>query len=173
MRRHAVLAANLARFGPLCLAIALLGVGGKRTQDAELVAFRIGEHNPAHRPLAHVREPGTQTDQSLHLGLRGAANWAYVQMQAILHRLAFGNSDKDERRDARSPPHLLGQVSRLLLPRCDLDLSILGAHDVVAKRSGPERRLSDRVTAIDNDLSESEHRIYHSRTVTVPITPKA
>ncbi len=88
--------------------------------------------------MADVRRPGTQTDQSLHLGVQGAVNGPHVQMQAILDGLAFGNSDENKRRDAGCLSHLLGQVCRFLLPRADLDLPIVGAHDVVAERRGPE-----------------------------------
>lgn len=161
-------------FGLPCSALASLGVCGRRTQDAELVAFRVGEHDPRYGPLAHVRGPGTQTDQSLHLGIVGAVYGPQVEMQAILDRLAFGNSDKDKRRNAASPSDLFGQVSRLLLPSRDLDLSLLGAYDVIPKRRGPERRLRDRVAAIDNDLGESEHyRIYQVRAGLAPFMATA
>src|SRR6266540_6864004 len=64
-----------------------LGVGGKRAEDAELVAFRVGEHHPGDLALAHVGTSGSQTDQPLHLRLVRAVNRPDVQMQAVLDRL--------------------------------------------------------------------------------------
>jgi hypothetical protein len=48
-----------------------LGVGRlppSRWKDAELVALRIGKHDPRLRSLTDIRPPGTQLQQPVHLG---------------------------------------------------------------------------------------------------------
>ena len=57
-----------------------LDIGWKRTQDAELVAFRIGEHNPGCGSLAHVCGSRTQADEPLYFGIVGAICRPQVQV---------------------------------------------------------------------------------------------
>src|SRR6266511_2676818 len=137
-----------------------LGLGGKRPQDAELVAFRVGEHDPGLRPLTHVGMAGSQADQALHLGLLRAVNRADVKMQAVLDRLAFGHGHEHQRRDTGSLSHLLGQVSRFLLPGRDLHPVVARVH-LITQDVGPERRLRRRVVAIDHDLGDPAYYEHH------------
>jgi len=67
---------------------------------------------------------------------------------------------------------MLAAVGRLLLPRADLDLVLVGEHDVVAECGGPERREGRRITAVDHDLGEPQsQRIYSPIRSTVPSNP--
>ena len=66
-----------SRVGPLAVT-RKLALGGKRAEDAELVAFRISEHDPLLRPLPHVGMASSQTDKPLHLGLLRAVDRADV-----------------------------------------------------------------------------------------------
>jgi hypothetical protein len=69
-----------------------LALGGKRAEDAELVAFRISEYDPWLRPLPHVGVASSQTDKPLHLRhlpavlgperVAGLANQARVRFAA-------------------------------------------------------------------------------------------
>jgi hypothetical protein len=46
-----------------------LGGGGERAEDAELVAFWVGEHHPGDLALTYVGTAGTEPEQPLHLRL--------------------------------------------------------------------------------------------------------
>jgi hypothetical protein len=79
---EAVQASNQLSDGPL-------DGGGERAEDAELVAFWVGEHHPGHLALTYVGTAGAQPEQPLHLRLVRAVNWPQVQVQAVLDRLGF------------------------------------------------------------------------------------
>jgi hypothetical protein len=101
-----------------------LGAGGKRAEDAELVAFWVGEHHPGHFALTYVGTAGAEPEQPLHLRLVRAVNWPQVQVQAVLDHLGFWNGHEHQRRGTGRPAHLLGQVRWFLLPGRDLDLGV-------------------------------------------------
>ena len=147
--------------------------GRQRAQDAELVAFRVGQHRPRLAALAHVGPPGAQGDEPGHLRLDRAVSRPDVQVQAVLDRLAFRHGHEHERRDYRGLAYLLGQISWFPRPRGDLHLPVRGPHHVIAQHSGPERGLGDRVLAVDNDLGEPASHDHSWRPPTIEELPSS
>ena len=74
-----------------------LGAGGgdpSRCKDAELVALRIGEHDPRLLPLTDVHPVGTQRQQAVHLGRLVIR--AEVQVQTVLGYLRVTYRHEDQ-----------------------------------------------------------------------------
>ena len=71
---------------------------GKWRKNAELVPFRIGEHDPAHVPLTDLRSSRAEGEDALDLRLLILR--AEVEVESILDHLAIRNlHEKDVRRD--------------------------------------------------------------------------
>jgi hypothetical protein len=76
------------------------GVGsgdvGSPTEDAELVAFGVGQHNPALFDLTNVDSSRAERLESGDFLVPVAADRAYVEVHSVLYRLAFGDGDEHE-----------------------------------------------------------------------------
>jgi hypothetical protein len=71
---------------------------GKWRENAELVSFRIGEHDPAHVPLPDLRTSRAEGEDALDLSLLILR--AEVEVESILDDLAIRNlHEQDVRRD--------------------------------------------------------------------------
>lgn len=67
-----------------------------RSEDAELIALRIVQHNPGLLALPDVRSRGPQRKQPFDLNV--SVVWPEVEVQPILHRLRLRDRDEEEPR---------------------------------------------------------------------------
>ena len=111
--------------------------------DAELVPFRIGEHDVRIvRALTDVEVPGAQLEQPRHRRLlvveRGGRQ---VEVHAVLAGLALRDSlELDPERGA--------------IRRHQRDLVVGLVNDVPAQRGGPESRQRDRIVGVHAERDE-------------------
>jgi hypothetical protein len=65
-----------------------------RSEDTELIALGIGQHNPRLLALPDVRSRGPQRKQPFDLNV--SVVWPEVEVQPILHRLRVRDRDEEE-----------------------------------------------------------------------------
>jgi hypothetical protein len=85
---------------------------GPRTEHAELVSFGIGQDGPGLVALANVRQVSTQRQQTTDLGI--PVSRTKVEMEAILHRLAFWYTHEEKARQSVGRGPNLELVARLV-----------------------------------------------------------
>src|SRR5689334_2322477 len=108
-----------------------------RSEDAELVALGVGQHDPGHVvTLAHVDVPGTHVDQPLDLGV--AIVRIEVDVQPVLAELRVVDLHEHELR--------VGLAGR----RDDNLLRVLEG-DVVVEHLSPPAPQPPRVEGVDDD----------------------
>src|SRR3954447_11793222 len=105
--------------------------------DAELVAFRVGEDDPALAPLVDgtIELGGAEGDEAVGFGLD--VGGVDVEVHAVLHGLGLGDTLQDQL--------VLGAVAGAehdVLPR--------RGDFLVAEGTGPERGERSRVLAVEN-----------------------
>src|SRR5205807_6462578 len=112
--------------------------GVRRLDDAELGAFRIGEHDMWFvRALTDVDVPGTQFDQPRHrfvLVVDGCGR--QIEMDAVPARLALRNGPEDDSERGAIRWHETDLISGL-------------AVDLPTQSVGPEARETERLVRID------------------------
>jgi len=117
-------------------------------QEAEFVAFRVGQDVPAlGAGLADVGGPGAESKQSLQLGVLVPVGGVDVDVQPELPgpRVAAGAEDKGGLRAAEAHAG-----------RSDLDASVvLPAEFDVAEDLAPERGELLGVSAVDDQLTDA------------------
>lgn len=117
------------------------GLRGEWRQDAELVAFGVGQHRPSHIvTLADLRRPSPQTYQTIHRGrlVRGAQ----IEMKPVLCRLVIGDLDEQE---------VGGHVNfHTAVGWFDDRLVIVLVSDPPAQRFGPEASERRAVVRVDD-----------------------
>jgi hypothetical protein len=76
----------------------ILAAGSERARPeyAELIALRIGEHNPRLLALSHVCSRRAQRKQPFDLNV--SVVWPEVEVQAILDHLRLRDGDEEESR---------------------------------------------------------------------------
>src|SRR5437660_3618787 len=74
----------------------IAGSARARSEDAELIALGIGQHNPRLLALSHVRSRGPERKQPFDLNV--PVLWPEVEVQPILRRLQLRNGHEEESR---------------------------------------------------------------------------
>jgi glycosyltransferase involved in cell wall biosynthesis len=120
--------------GPLAIGPLLLRRA--RAEDAELVGLGIGHDDPTDLALADIDPPGAERDEPLHF--RVLVVGTQVEVDAVLHRLAFRDLQKED----------VGAIAA----RLDPPLTILGAVQLEAERLAPEGRDEEWIGAVDHDV---------------------
>jgi hypothetical protein len=126
----------------------LLGVGpNPSTKDAELIAFRVGEHHPRRVTLPDSGPPSTEGKQAFDFC--ALIDRTEVGMESVLACLLLRNRHEQQARHSiRSRP--------------DLELVLGIAHDNPAQRLGPPSTKRDRIVSVDDDLLPNEIHVAHS-----------
>ena len=129
-------------------------------QDAELVAFRVGERDPAlGAGLADVGGPGTQAEQPADLLVLLPVGRVDVEVDPVLDDLALGHEREGQRRWHRAAAVLAIRHLR----RADCDQPVLFVLHHVAKDRAPEPGQTAGVGAVDRKLGELTGHVRTSR----------
>lgn len=73
-------------------------------EQAELIAFRVGEDHPGHiRPLADVDPPGAEILEPLELGLEARPISPHVDVESALDLVGLGRSENVELGEVPGP----------------------------------------------------------------------
>jgi hypothetical protein len=117
-------------------------------QEAELVAFRVGQHVPAFcAGLADVGGPGAEGEQPLQLGVLVAVGGVDVDVQS-----EFAGA----RVVARAQDQCRLQAAEAGVGRADLDTAVvLAAEFDVAEDLAPERSQPLGTGAVDDQLADA------------------
>jgi hypothetical protein len=153
----ALAARTASRLDPLGL-LERLGLLQPGAQEAELVAFRVGQDVPAFRAgLADVGGPGAKSEQPLELGLLVPVSRVDVDVQPELPGLRVAARAEDE---GGLQPAEAG------VRRPDLDASVVFAAEFdVAENLAPECGQPLGVGAVDDQLTDA---VCHIRQSTEP-----
>ncbi len=121
-----------------------LGVGA---QDAELVALRVGEDDPAAAVVVAAvgDDPGAQTDDPVDLGVAGPVGRDEARVHAVLDGLALGHGEEEQPATVRTDQAALLVTGRH--PVTVLDGEVL--QDVV-----PPHRLGVGVVGIEAEVAD-------------------
>ena len=124
---------------PMTLTATQVRIDGsvRAAEDAELVAFRVGEHDPRHVTLADVDSGGAVLEQPGDLG--GLIVGAEVEMQSVLGRLVTGGAEEQD------PGHLVGCGT-------DLEDGWIVVDDDPAECVSPPAPERSGVDRLDHDL---------------------
>src|SRR5690349_20570755 len=131
-----------------------------RSEDAELVALRVGQHDPRHVvALTHVDVPGSHVDQPLDL--RVAVVRIEVDVQPVLAEFRVVDLHEHEHRVD-------------LAGRRDDDLFLVLEGDVVVEHLGPPAPQPPRVEGVDDDgMPPAPHANLRFRGLTECLTLRA
>jgi hypothetical protein len=124
------------------------GIGpNPSTKDAELIAFRVGEHHPGGVPLPDIGPPSTEGKETIDFC--GLIDRTEVRMESVLACLLLPNRHEQQ---ARHP----------IRRRPDLELIRGVAHDNPAQGLGPPSTQRGRIVSVDDDLLPNEIHVAHS-----------
>src|SRR5580704_11803229 len=108
--------------------------GAAAGQDAELVALRVGQDNPALLALADIGVPGAQAEQAADLLALLPVGRAEVEMEPVLDALALGHAGEGQYRRHRAAVVLAAGRGR----RADGDDCVVLVLHLVVKDRAPE-----------------------------------
>jgi hypothetical protein len=128
----------------------LFRIGSNRsTQDAELIAFRVGEYYPRRVTLPDIGPPSTEGKETFDFC--GLIDRTEVRMESVLACLLLWN------RHEQQPRHPIWS-------RPDLELVRGVAHDNPSQGLGPPSTKGDRIVSVDDDLLPNQIHVPHSAT---------